>query len=212
MKPLHERYVDLVASGPPGLFSRGDLQRLDEHVADGIAGTELLGELGVTSLVDAGSGGGVPGLQVAIELDAATVHLLESQAWKAQFLHACARTLDLDSRVKVHAVRAEIAPTQLGRELLDAGTARALAAPLVVAEYLSPLVRVGGHLLLWSTDQQASSPEVAANELLGLGEPGIVPAATSLRRDGVRILWPKVAPCAARIPRRIGVASRRPLR
>ena len=212
MKPLHDQYVELVRHGPSGLFSRGDLDRLAEHVEDGIAGCELLTSLGASSVIDVGSGGGVPGIQLAVELPAATVHLVESQQWKAEFLLTCARALDLESRLSVHGIRAEEAPGVVGRELLDAGTARALAAPLVVAEYLSPLVRTGGHLVLWSTSTQAAAPDVAPNELLGLGEPSIVPTPTSLRSDGVRIVWPKVAPCTERVPRRVGVAARKPLR
>jgi 16S rRNA (guanine527-N7)-methyltransferase len=212
VKPLHDQYVELVRSGPNGLFSRGDLDRLDEHVADGIAGTELLRELGATSVIDVGSGGGVPGVQLAIELPTATVHLVESQQWKAEFLLACARALDLESRLSIHPVRAEEAHQAVGRETLDAGTARALAAPLVVAEYLAPLVRVGGHLVLWSTTTQAADPTVAPHELLGLGEPRVVACPTGLRSDGTRIVWPKVAPCTDRVPRRVGVAARKPLR
>lgn len=212
MKPLHARYIELVRAGPNGLFSRGDLARLAEHVDDGIAGSELLARLGATSIVDVGSGGGVPGIQLAIELPDAAVHLVESQQWKGDFLLTCAHELDLDSRLSIHAVRAEDAPEAVGREALDAGTARALAAPLVVAEYLSPLVRVGGHLVLWSTSTQAADPSVAPHELLGLGDPSVVATPTALRSDGVRIIWPKVAPCSGRVPRRVGVAARKPLR
>lgn len=212
MEPLHGQYIELVRSGPNGLFSRRDLDRLPAHVADGVAGSELLTELGATSVIDIGSGGGVPGIQLAIELPTAAVHLVESQQWKAEFLRACAHALDLESRVKVHPLRAEEAPGVVGRELLDTGTARALAAPLVVAEYLSPLIRVGGHLVLWSTTPQAADATVAPNEILGLGTPRIVERPTELRDDGVRIVWPKIAPCADRVPRRVGVAARRLLR
>lgn len=212
MKPLHEQYVELVRSGPNGLFSRGDMDRIAAHVEDGVAGAEVLAELGAASVIDVGSGGGVPGLQLAVELPDAEVHLVESQLWKAEFLLTCARALDLDSRVSVHAVRAEEADRVVGRELLDAGTARALAAPLVVAEYLSPLVRIGGNLVLWSTSTQAQDPLVAPHELLGLGEPRVVACPTSLRADGVRIVWPKVAACSERVPRRVGVAARKSLR
>lgn len=212
MKQLHQRYIDEVRAGPSGLFSRGDMSRLAEHVADGVTGAPLLAELGARSIVDIGSGGGIPGLPLAIELPDAQVHLIESQAWKAEFLRTCARALDLESRVTAHAIRAEDAVAQLGRELLDAGTARALAAPLVVAEYLSPLVRVGGHLVLWSTTSQAADPAVAPHALLGLGDPRIVDAPSALRADGALIVWPKIAPCTDRVPRRTGVAARRPLR
>jgi 16S rRNA (guanine527-N7)-methyltransferase len=212
VKRLHDEYAALVRSGPNGLFSRGDLGRLEDHVEDGIGGADLLRELGATSIVDVGSGGGVPGIQLAIELPDAAVHLVESQGWKAEFLRTCARALDLELRVMVHALRAEEAVAELGRELLDAGTARALAAPLVVAEYLSPLVRVGGSLVLWTTLEQSHDAQVAANELLGLGDPRVHAAPSPLRADGAHIVWPKVAACTDRVPRRVGVAARRPLR
>jgi 16S rRNA (guanine527-N7)-methyltransferase len=211
VKRLLERYVEQVRSGPSGLFSRGDVQRLDAHVEDGLAGVPLLEQLGARTIVDVGSGGGIPALPVAIGMADARLHLVESQQWKAEFLRACARALDLDSRVTVHAVRAEEAVGELGREQLDAGIARALAPPLVVAEYLSPLVRIGGTLVLWSTAAQAADPLVAACAVLGLGEPALHDAPTVLRADGVLIAWPKVAACADRVPRRVGVAARRPL-
>jgi 16S rRNA (guanine527-N7)-methyltransferase len=99
VKPAHEQYIELVRSGPNGLFSRGDLDRLEAHVADGIVGAPLLLELGARSIVDVGSGGGVPGVPLAIELPDAELHLVESQRWKAEFLYACACALDLESRL-----------------------------------------------------------------------------------------------------------------
>jgi hypothetical protein len=66
--------------------------------------------------------------------------------------------------------------------------------------------------VLWSTREQASDPTVAANELLGLGEPVIHEAPTPLRAGGVLIAWPRISPCSERVPRRVGVAARKPLR
>lgn len=211
MKQLHDRYADLIRSGPSGLFSRGDLSRIEDHVADGAAGASVLRDLGVRSMVDIGSGGGVPGIPSAIEIPDCSVHLVESLGWKAEFLLACVRALDLESRVMVHPIRAEEATTAIGRESVDAGTARAVAAPLIVAEYLAPLVRVGGHLVLWTTAPHAARPEVAAREDLGLGEPDVRPLPSPLRDDGVLLVWPKVGPCSDRFPRRTGVATKRPL-
>ena len=208
-----DHYVELVRTGPSGLFSRGDLERLDAHAADGTSGAPLLRSLGVRSFVDVGSGGGVPGIPLALELPDATVHLVESQGWKAEFLRTCTRALDLDSRVNVHACRVEEAPALLGRELLDCGTARAVARPWIVAEYLAPLVRVGGHLVLWTTQTHVDElqPSPAASERLGLGEPRVEAVATPLRDSAVLLVWPRIAPCNANIPRRTGVAARKPL-
>ena len=208
-----DQYVQQVRLGPHGLFSRGDLERLDEHAADGAAGAALLRELEVGSFVDVGSGGGVPAIPLALELDQVEAHLVESQGWKAEFLRTCARALDLESRVTVHTCRAEEAPAQLGRELLDVGVARAVARPWIVAEYLAPLVRVGGHLVLWTTQAHVDElrPSDAASERLGLGEWRIESVDTPLRDNAVLLVWPRIAECDPTIPRRTGVAARKPL-
>jgi 16S rRNA (guanine527-N7)-methyltransferase len=213
VKPLLTQYVAQVRNGPHGLFSRGDLDRLEAHAADGAAGADELQRRGVTSLVDIGSGGGVPGLPLAIELGECHVHLVESQGWKCEFLLACARALDLESRVTVHALRAEEAVVAIGRESLDAGVARAVAAPAIVAEYLSPFVRVGGVLMMWSTQAQAAEldPEPGRRRL-GLGEVEVIEVDSPLRDSAVLIAWSKVGTCDAAIPRRNGVAARKPLK
>lgn len=213
MKPELEHYVRLVRDGPHGLFSRGDLERLDEHALDGASGAPLLRELGVRSLVDVGSGGGVPGLPLALQLDDCNVHLVESQGWKAEFLLTCARALDLESRVTVHPLRVEEAVDAIGRERLDAGVARAVARPQVVAEYLAPLVRVGGHLVLWTTRAHAAEPiPHRTRERLGLGDAVVHDVDTPLREHAVLLQLPRIAPCDPAVPRRVGVAARKPLR
>lgn len=211
--PTLDQYVDAVRTGPSGLFSAGDMSRLRAHAEDGAAGAELIASLGATSIVDVGSGGGVPAFPLAIALDGVDVHLVESLAWKAEFLASCAASLELESRVTVHCVRAEEAVASVGRELMDVGTARAVSRPGVVAEYLSPLVRVGGNLVLWSTTSQLDEldPEPAQRRL-GLGEPRAVPAPSELRDQGILLVWPKERVCDENIPRRTGVAARKPLR
>lgn len=206
-------FVEQVRLGPHGLFSRGDLERLDQHAADGAAGAPLLRSLGVTSFVDVGSGGGVPAIPLALELADVQAHLVESQGWKADFLRTCAHALDLDSRLTVHTCRAEEALEPIGRELLDCGTARAVARPWIVAEYLAPLVRVGGHLVLWTTQAHVDelSESQTASERLGLGTPRVEAVNTPLRDSAVLLVWPRIAPCAASVPRRTGVAARKPL-
>lgn len=210
------RYARVVRDGPGGLFSSGDLARIEEHAADAAAGLELLRSHAPTSLVDVGTGGGVPGLVLAgLMPELVQVHLVESSGWKARFLTEAAATLGLASRVTVHACRAEEVPATLGRETCDAGVARAVGAPAVVAEYLSPMVRVGGVLLLWTTAARAADLDDAATveaaSVLGLGAPCVVPSPSPLRSEGVLIEWPRVAPCSERVPRRTGLAGRRSL-
>ena len=46
MKQLHERYAELVRTGPSGLFSASDLDRITLHVEDGCVGAAYVASLG----------------------------------------------------------------------------------------------------------------------------------------------------------------------
>lgn len=207
-------YVKCVQNGPNGLFSRGDLDRLEAHAEDGASGADLIEQLNASTIVDVGAGGGVPGIPLALMIPELRVHLVESQRWKCEFLAECAGALEISDRVFAHPLRAEEAPSELGRETLDLGIARALAKPAVVAEYLSPLIRVGGHIMLWTTYEQLESfpiPDIAL-EKLGLGALRIEPSKTPLRDQACFGVYEKASPCATNIPRRVGVAVRKPLK
>jgi len=209
LTPELQRYAQLVTAGPHGLLSTNDLARIDEHIVDALTG---LAELeGCTSLVDIGTGGGLPGIPLAISMPNAAIHLVESVGWKTNFLAESVTALHISDRVTVHNARAEDIVDVIGRESLDAAVARAVAAPAVIAEYLAPFVRVGGKLLAWSTATSALEAEqLGVIEQLGLAAPIVVSAASLLRADGVLIAWNKVAATADRYPRRAGVAKRKP--
>lgn len=92
-------------------------------------------------MVDLGSGGGFPGLILAI-MGAPVVHLVESDQRKAIFLREAARELALD--IFVHACRAEEV-TPIHADVLTARAVAPLPALLAVAE---PFVRASTTLLL----------------------------------------------------------------
>ena len=168
----------------------------------------LLDHLGdARSLVDVGSGGGMPGLPLRIARPELRVTLVEADRRKAAFLvHAAAR-LELDG-VQVVAERAEIAGHGPLRESFDAAACRALAAMPVLAELCLPLVRVGGRLLAMKGQVEKAGAAVAE---LGGGQPLVVPAPTAARERGIVVIVPKVAPTPAAYPRRPGLPGRRPI-
>lgn len=97
-------------------------------------------------LADVGSGGGVPGIPLAIARPDARVTLIESTQKKANFLREAAGALGLGN-VVVISDRVEVVAHGAGRESFDVVTARALAAMNVLAEWCLPLVKKGGKLL-----------------------------------------------------------------
>ncbi|MCB1883854.1 MAG: 16S rRNA (guanine(527)-N(7))-methyltransferase RsmG [Geminicoccaceae bacterium] len=93
------------------------------------------------TLIDLGSGAGLPGLVLAVMESMAEVHLVESDGRKAQFLREAARATGC-GHVRVHAERIEDLNLKAG-----AITARALAPLPRLLELAAPLMREGATCL-----------------------------------------------------------------
>lgn len=98
-------------------------------------------------LVDIGSGGGLPGIPIAIARPDLLVSLVESTQKKASFLSAVAAALGL-SNVDVHAERAEKLASGPLRATYDVVTARAVARLSDLVPMTAPFAKKGGQLLL----------------------------------------------------------------
>jgi 16S rRNA (guanine527-N7)-methyltransferase len=182
-----------------------------KHFLDSLACLPMLGE-GTRTLVDVGSGAGLPGLVVAIARPDVAVTLIESAARKAEFLERVVEALGLASAVVVTG-RAEEAGRDAGhRERHDVAVARALSRTSVLAEYLLPLVRVGGRMLaLKGTDPTIEVAEAAFGEFggrLATIERVEVPCVEGERH---LVVVDKVATTPERYPRRPGVPEKRPV-
>lgn len=212
--PSLEAYARLVTHGPRGLLSHGDLDRITAHIDDSCVALSHVMQRGVTSLVDVGTGAGLPGIPLALSLPGCSIHLVESLQWKCVFLREVCEELRLTERVRVHQCRAEEVVGVIARESLDAGVCRALAAPGAALEYLAPLTRVGGVIMLWTTQDRLASapPSDRALAMLGIDPtPIMITAHSELRDNGMLACWERVAPCDPAIPRRVGLATRKPL-
>jgi 16S rRNA (guanine527-N7)-methyltransferase len=204
--------LELVAAEPAAITSvRDPAQGVDVHVADSLVALDLQVVRDTRRIADLGSGGGFPGLVLAIALPQARVALVESVARKGGFLRRAAERLALGN-VEVVAARAEAWPAGLGMH--DLVTARALAPLSVLVEYAAPLLEVGGHLVAWKgrVDEAEEADGRAAAAILGMSEP--VGAAVSPFADaGERSLYlnSKVSPTPAGYPRRPGIARKRPI-
>lgn len=186
--------------------------KVDDHIdhACGFAAAVLSEEREVPgTLIDLGSGGGIPGLVLAELWPTTKVAMVEANERRAQFLEAEVLKPDQD-RLTVLPYRAEIVGRDpMYRQRFEIVTARSFAPPGVTAECASPLLAVGGLLVV------SDPPEVPAEarwphvplQLLGL---------SLLHRFRYRDRYnfaclTKVSDCPSRYPRRVGVPSKRPL-
>ena len=100
--------------------------------------------------IDVGTGGGFPGLAVAIALPGAELTLVDSVGRKTAAVAAMAKSLGLGDRVLIRTERVERTGQDPScRGTFDLAMARAVGAAPVVAEYLVPLLRSSGEGLLY---------------------------------------------------------------
>ncbi len=117
------------------------------HAEDALSLVPMLAELPKGARVaDVGSGGGVPGIPLAIAFPDLPFSLIESTRKKAGFLQDMARALDLRN-VTVLPERAEYIGESRMRGTFDAVTARAVSKLSLLVPLTAPLLRDGGRLL-----------------------------------------------------------------
>ncbi|MGA3068356.1 MAG: 16S rRNA (guanine(527)-N(7))-methyltransferase RsmG, partial [Tepidisphaeraceae bacterium] len=142
------RYLDLLLAAN----ARMNLTRIVDpksaeilHVGDSLMVLPYL-PAGAHRLADVGSGGGVPGIVLAIARPDAQITLIEATKKKAEFLKSAANELGL-ANVTVAPIRAEEAGRSELRETFDVALARAVGTLDWLAEWMLPLVKNGGVML-----------------------------------------------------------------
>jgi 16S rRNA (guanine527-N7)-methyltransferase len=172
-------------------------------------GDEGDGPSATLRVLDVGSGGGLPGVVLAICRPDASVTLLDSTEKKCGFLRHAARELGLEN-VTVWHDRAEIAGQDRAnkREKFDVVTARAVGRLASLLEITVPFARVGGLCVL--TKGQKAEEELAeakkALHLLHAAHAGTVETPT-----GRIVVIEKLRKTPAAYPREIGEPKRNPL-
>lgn len=197
-----ERWLEALRAEPGLTAARDDAEARRVHLDDALAAASAVGD---DPVVDVGSGGGSPGLPIAVARPDLRVDLLETQRRRCAFLERAA--VDIPN-ARVVCARAEEHGRGEGREAYGTAVAQALAPPAVAVEWCLPLVRRGGRAVLLTGDVDLEQAAAAAREVGG-GTPELVPLPGSVRRS--LLIVPKVDATPERFPRRPGVARKRPL-
>jgi len=182
------------------------------HVEDSLTGLEVVELREARRIGDIGSGAGFPGLVLAVALPGAQIDLIESVGRKCDFIRRAIEAAEIPNATVLNA-RSEGLASSEGRESYDAVTARAVGRLSTLAELASPLLREGGVLVAWkgkrdedeeqqfarAADELAMHPE----QILDVGN-----RAGSKHRH-LHVLR-KLGPTPAALPRRPGMAKKRP--
>ncbi len=185
---------------------------VDRLFLDALAGVSLLGDES-GDVIDVGSGGGIPGLVLAIAFPHRRIVLLDANQKKVTFLREVASKLALDA-VEVRNARAEdVARDPAAREQFGVATAKAVAHLRVLVEWLVPLVRSDGLVLCWKGPAARTEIDEATAALAALGATvaRVVPYRLPDSEERFLVCVRRVGDVDVRWPRRAGMALKRPL-
>lgn len=187
---LLERYAGMLRTSPHNLLSPRGLGELEtRHFPESVAFAKALPA--GPRVLDVGSGGGLPGLVLAIMRPDLSVELLDATRKKADFLAAATSALGLP--VRVHHGRAEVLARGPLAGAFDIVTARAVASLDRLIPWTAPFVRSGGtiHAIKgerWAEELDAALPVLRRHHLEVASTPAEGGADPSATTGGPRVI------------------------
>lgn len=204
--------LDLLAEERASVSSVVDARAWQVHVVDSLTGLEVPELQEAQRIADIGAGAGFPGLVLAVALPEAQVDLIESVGRKCEFIRRAAEQAQIGN-ANVRNLRSEDWASAEGREAYDVVTARAVGRLSTLAELASPLLKPGGVLVAWKGKRDAEEEEELRNASAALAmEPERILDVGDRAGSQHRHLHVvrKAAPTPADLPRRPGMAKKRP--
>jgi 16S rRNA (guanine527-N7)-methyltransferase len=217
-----ETVLELLAAERASVSSVTDERAWQVHVEDSLTGLEVAELQDASRIADIGSGAGFPGLVLAVALPEARVDLIDSVGKKTAFIARAAEAAGITNAFVITGRAEDLARPKHstgsdgpagGRDSYDVVTARAVGRLSTLAELASPLLKGGGVLVAWKgkrdedeerqMDRASASLAMTPEAILDVGH-----RAGSEHRH-LHVLR-KSAPTPASLPRKSGLAKKRP--
>lgn len=196
--------------------AKGMYQR---HILDALALLPVLPSRSQATVLDVGTGAGLPGLILAMARPDLDVVLNDALQKRLVFIQEVIDLLALKNVSIVHARAEDLGRNPQWRDRVDVVVARAVAALPVLAEYCLPLVKPGGIWVAPKTDREApESMAYALSELKGQIDSTYTPifdqeeACDASEHRFVVYVVKKLANTPRRYPRKAGIPAKKPLK
>lgn len=207
-----ETVLALLAEERASVSSVTDDRAWKVHVADSLTGLEVPELRDAHRIADVGAGAGFPGLVLAVALPGAQVDLIESVSRKTAFITHAASESGIPNATAL-TIRAEDLAKGEGREAYDIVTARAVARLSTLAELASPLLKANGVLIAWKGRRDAEEEDQVerASDELAMTRERILDVGHRAGSEHRHLhVLRKTGPTPANLPRKPGLAKKRP--
>jgi 16S rRNA (guanine527-N7)-methyltransferase len=213
-----QNFFDLVCLANKSLNLTRILEPVDfweKHLWDSLRPVLMRPELqGAKKMIDLGTGGGFPGLPIAIAYPDWAVTVMDATAKKISFIESGLATLELTNVNTVVDRTESLARNPQHREAYQLATIRAVAEATVCAEYAVPFLAIGGTAILyrgrWSTEETVALTSAA--EQLGAKITEISAYTTPLSQGERHCIYlQKEILTANKFPRAVGTPRQKPL-
>ena len=205
---------DLLMSWPTNVTALREPHEIERmHFLDSLSLLDLPAVRAASSIVDIGSGAGLPALVLALALPGAQVVALESQRKKCAFIREAVSRMGLGN-VVVECARAEDYGRSFQRGSFNIAVSRALASLAVSAELSLPLLRLGGAMVAMKGAISNEERTLGARALAILGADSLELVRLDPFPDAENrwaCLAVKTRDTAATFPRRPGMPAKKPL-
>jgi 16S rRNA (guanine527-N7)-methyltransferase len=179
------------------------------HVVDSLSLLPWIASTGARTAIDVGTGGGLPGIPLALAVPELRMTLLEATGRKCEFLQQCVADLGLTDRCTVVNLRAEVAGHRPElRERFDLCVSRAVARLPILLEYCIAFPKPGGHIVLIKGEQAQAEIDESKKALHSLHAQVVESVRTP---TGTIVAVEKLRGAPKMYPRGDGEPKRRPL-
>lgn len=185
---------------------------IEKHVIDSMMVTKLIEIKKNASIIDVGTGPGIPGFFLKIARPDIRLTLLETVRKKTDFLMEVVEKLEIND-IEVLNERAEnAAKKKLYRETYDIAVARAVSSLNVLSEFCLPFVKTGGIFVAMKGEKIEEEVKEAKNSLDILG--GKIRDIKEYKIGQAKrklVLIEKINNTPEKYPRRPGMPEKNPL-
>ena len=189
-------------------------EAVDRDALDALAPLRVPGLMEpVRTLIDVGSGAGVPGVVLAIALPGVKVTLLDALKKRVDFLNRVCEALNLNARA-LHARSEDAARDKSLRDAFDCATARAVASLPALLELSLPFVRPGGFFLAYkgpALNEELPAADRALRLLNGQDRGPVSLPIPGRDWDHRLLIVDKLGKTPAAYPRKAGEPEKQPL-